>query len=215
MCKKILRRSRQNAKASHEKGLTLVELLIVIAISALIIIALLSLYIAGQKYFFNQSAKADTIEDSRMPMAWISRDIRDATEVLATSPSGTYTTGVNVLVLEVPSVDATGQVISGSFDAIVYRQDPTNPNRLERTIELETGSASSRQAGTRVLADNVSGFVLLFFKEDGITAASPVTDTFIVDVTLISSKMGIQRGNQPFVESLNTRAKLRNKVLPT
>ena len=63
--------------------MTLIELLIVVAISAVIMIALLSLYMEGQKYFFNENAKADTIEDSRFPMTWISRDVREALQVVA------------------------------------------------------------------------------------------------------------------------------------
>ena len=70
--KRLISRKRRPSPS----GMTLIELLIVIAISAVILIALLSLYIAGQKYFFNQDSRADTIEESRMPMSWISRDIR-------------------------------------------------------------------------------------------------------------------------------------------
>lgn len=191
--------------------MTLIELLIVVAISAIIMIALLSLYMAGQRYFFNEDAKADAIEDSRMPMTWISRDIREALQVVATH--GSYTTGANTLVLEVPPTDpTTGALMTGSPDHIIYRRNPTYPERLERIIDAT--DTSGRQDDTRVMADAVNAFGLIYYKQDGTTPASPITDTFIVDITLSSTKAGIQRANQPFVEALNTRVRLRNKALP-
>jgi prepilin-type N-terminal cleavage/methylation domain-containing protein len=192
------------------RGMTLIELLIVGAISAIIMIALLSLYMAGQRYFFNEDAKADAIEDSRMPMTWISRDVREALQVVASH--GSYTTDANTIVLELPSLDpATGVLMTGSQDYIVYRRDPGFPERLERIIDAAEGTG--RQDDTRVMADAVNAFGMIYYKQDGITQASTVTEAFIVDVTLSSTKRGIQRNNQPFVEALNTRIRLRNKAV--
>ncbi len=192
------------------RGMTLIELLIVVAISAIIMIALLSLYVAGQRYFFNEDAKADAIEDSRMPMTWISRDVREALQVVASH--GSFTTDANTIVLEVPSVDpATGSLMTGSQDYIIYRRNPSYPERLERIIEAAAGTG--RQNAKRVMADAVNAFGLIYYQQDGITEASTITDTFIVDVTLSSTKKGLQRKNHPFVEALTTRVRLRNKAV--
>jgi prepilin-type N-terminal cleavage/methylation domain-containing protein len=197
-------------KRKAPKGLTLIELLIVVAISAVIMIALLSLYMEGQKYFFNENAKADTIEDSRFPMTWISRDLREALQVVASH--GSYSTDANTVVLELPSLDpGTGALMTGSQDYIIYRRNPDYPEKLERIIDAAEGTG--RQDRTRVMADAVNAFVLTYYQQDGITPASPITDTFIVDVTLSSSIKGIQRTNQPYVEPLNTRVRLRNKAV--
>jgi prepilin-type N-terminal cleavage/methylation domain-containing protein len=197
-------------KRKAPKGLTLIELLIVVAISAVIMIALLSLYMEGQKYFFNENAKADTIEDSRFPMTWISRDLREALQVVASH--GSYSTDANTVVLELPSLDpGTGALMTGSQDYIIYRRNPDYPEKLERIIDAAEGTG--RQDRTRVMADAVNAFVLTYYQQDGITPASPITDTFIVDITLSSSIKGIQRTNQPYVEPLNTRVRLRNKAV--
>jgi len=173
-------------------------------------IALLSLYMEGQKYFFNENAKADTIEDSRFPMTWISRDVREAFQVVASH--GSYSTDANTVVLELPSIDpGTGALMTGSLDYIIYRRNPTYPEKLERIIDAAEGTG--RQDRTRVMADAVNAFVLTYYQQDGITPASPYTDTFIVDITLSSSMKGIQRTNQPYVEPLNTRVRLRNKAV--
>ncbi len=201
------------------KGMTLIELLIVVAISAIILISLLSLYIAGQKYFFNQNSRADTIEDSRMPMAWVSRDIRDASQVfngtLTAYNGSSYTTSETCLVLEVPSLDGVGN-ISGTTDYIIY---VWTGNRLVRIIDAD--DTSSRQDGSRVLADNLlndgSGgppFKLKYFQSDGATeVTSGYNDAFIVEVELTSQGRALQRGGQNFVETVRTQAKLRNKVV--
>ena len=190
--------------------MSLIELLIVVAISAIIMIALLSLYMAGQRYFFNEDAKAEAIEDSRMPMTWISRDVREALQVVASY--GAYSTDANTIVLEVPSIDpATGSLMTGSQDYIIYRRDPAAPERLERIVDAAAGTG--RQDDTRVMADAVNAFGLIYYMQDGTTEAATITDTFIVDVTLSSTKKGIQRSNQPFVEALTTRIRLRNKAV--
>jgi prepilin-type N-terminal cleavage/methylation domain-containing protein len=197
-------------KRKAPKGLTLIELLIVVAISAVIMIALLSLYMEGQKYFFNEDAKADAIEDSRFPMTWISRDLREALQVVASH--GSYSTDENTVVLEVPSIDpGTGALMTGSQDYIIYRRNPNYPEKLERIIVAAPGTG--RQDRTRVMADAVNAFGLTYYKQDGITPATTITDTFIVDITLSSSMKGIQRTNQPYVEALNTRVRLRNKAV--
>ncbi len=190
--------------------MTLIELLIVVAISAVIMIALLQLYMAGQRYFFNEDAKADAFEDSRMPMTWISRDVREALQVVATQ--GSYATSADTIVLEVPSIDpGTGSLMTGSQDYIIYRRNPTYPEKLERIIVAASGTG--RQNDRRIMANAVNAFSLAYYKQDGITPASTITDTFIVDVTLSSTKKGIQRTNHPFVEALNTRIRLRNKAM--
>lgn len=223
---KAKKNTRRDGAARRPRGMSLIEVLIVVAISALIMIALLSLYMAGQKYFFNQNSRADTIEESRMPMAWISRDIRDANTVhdgAVTAYNGqTYTTGANCLVLELPSIDAAGLIITGSTDYIVYELDTTN-HQLLRIVDPGAGT---RQSSTRVMATDIVGdgsggqpFKLKYFRSDGTTEifasyGDATNGAFIVEVELTSQGRSIQRGNQPFLETVRTQAKLRNKNIP-
>jgi hypothetical protein len=199
--------------------MTLIELLIVVALSAVILIALLSLYVAGQKYFFNQNSRADTIEDSRMPMSWVSRDIREANQVyngtLTAYNGSSYTTGESCLVLELSSLDVSGN-ISGNTDYIIYAW---NGRRLSRIVDAD--ATSSRQSGSRVMADNLVNdgsdgppFKLKYFESDGVTeVTSGYNDVFIVEVELTSQGRALQRAGRPFVETVRTQAKLRNKVV--
>jgi len=206
-------------RKSRSKGMTLVELLIVIAISSVIVLSLLFLYTNGMKYFFNQNSRADAIEGSRLPMAWVSRDIRDANQVLDGSfeayDGSSYATGPSCIVLEVPSLDVTGNV-SATLDHIIYAWAGT---RLIRIVDAD--DASSRRDGSRILADDLVNdgtggppFRLKYFRSDGVTeVTSGYNDAFIVEVELTCQGRTIQRTGQNYVETVRTQAKLRNKVV--
>ena len=199
-------RSRPTAK-----GLTLIELLVGVAVSALLITALLGLYMAGQRYFFNTSAKADAIEEVRAPMARIARDIREAAQVsqsTVTVGGVDYDTNIDCLVLDLPALDITGMIIPGTEDTVIYSVDVYG--RLHRIV---AANGPGRTNADDVLAENVTGFALAYFKEDGLTPATAFADTFIVTVSLTGAQRAIQRRDQPYVQTLNTRVKLRNKTL--
>ena len=204
-------------KRSSPRGMTLIELLIVVAISSLIMIALLELYTTGQKYFFNQNSRADAIQEGRVPIAGVSRDIRDAQNVvngpIVAFNGITYSSSENTLILSIPKITGTG------ISYIIYDYDSTN-HRLMRIVDKNTGDLENR---TRVMADDLiddgSGvfpFKLKYFRSDGVTEvesgyADNTIGAFIVEVELTTQGRSIQRGGQPFLETVRTQAKLRNK----
>jgi len=195
------------------KGTSLIEILVVIVISAIIVVALLSLFAAGQKYFANQDARADAMEDSRFPITWMTRDIKEAVQVVpgpVDIGGSSYSTSANCLVLQVPSIDGTGAIIDidNDLDYIVYQRNSTNTNHLERIIDGKDG-VSSRIDSTRIVADDVNSFSLSFFKSDG-SAVSSYSETATIDISLSSTRTGIGR---TFQEAVNTKVKLRNKAI--
>ena len=193
--------------------MSLIEILVVIVISAIIVVALLALFAAGQKYFANQDARADAMEDSRFPITWMTRDIKEAVQVVPgpVDVNGTsYSTSANCLVLQVPSIDGTGAIIDidNDLDYIVYQRNSTNTNQLERIIDGKDG-VSSRIDSTRIVADDVNSFSLSFFDADG-GSVSGYAETATIDISLSSTRTGIGR---TFQEGVNTRVKLRNKAI--
>lgn len=222
----FMKRHRRGMTASRPRGMTLIELLIGVALSALLLIALLALYIEGQKQFFNQNSRADTIDEIRTDMARISRDIRDAANVAVSTTAydgQQYTTGADCVVLETPSLDGSGLIIPGSVDHIIYSYDSGN-NRLVRIVSPQGGTRQSQRTIQAVnLAIPASGlppFNLRYFSWDGMTeVTSAYADAddgaFIIEVELTAQGRSIQRGGKPFVETFRTQAKLRNKVVPS
>ena len=188
------------------QGLTLVELLVVLALSALIILALVTLYTSGQRYFINQDAEAKVLREGRYVLDWIARDIKEGIQVVQTWNG--YTTSTNCLILQVPAVDGTGLIIDiqNEFDYIIYRQKPDDPKRLERILDAKDG-VSSRIDSTRQLAERVDAFSLSSQGMD-LSSIGDLSTVFSIDVALTTRQ---NRYGRDFQETLATVVKLRNK----
>lgn len=224
--KTFLRGPRPRRRRTPACGMTLIEMLVGIAVAAVVMIGLLQLYVAGQKYFFNQNSRTNTIEQSRVPMGRISRDIREATSVAdgpVTAFDGrTYSTGLTSIVLGVPSIDGAGMFIAGSTDYIIYSYDAAS-QRLLRIVSV-TGGVRTNHVDTIAanLTDDGSGgfpFKLKYFRSDAMTEIhsnyGDATDgAYIVEVELTSQGRSVQRMGQNFVETVRTQATLRNKIVP-
>ena len=195
-----------NQEKSKPKGFSLVELLVIVAIGSFMILAMLSLYVAGQRYFMTGSARTDVLRDNRQVLNYISRDVKEAIQVL---PSwDVYATSSDCLILQVPSLDSNGLIIDidNQSDYIVYRLNSEYPNRLERIIDANDG-VSSREDSSRTIATRVNSFQL---RSGGVelSAVSSFSQVSSVEVTLITTKNLLGR---TFQETLRTGVKLRNK----
>lgn len=201
---------------SKTRGITLIEVLIGMVLMVIVVLALFSLYNTGQKYFVNQNIKSDILNNNRVTLTWLSRDIKEAVQVIPgpIDINGTfYSTSSGSIVLRLPSIDADGIIIDidNEFDYLVYQMDPENSTQIVRIVDGKDG-VSSRVDGNRVLAENVSSLVLVFLDSDGMEILNPLdySDTAIVDIGLTSLKKGVQRTYQ---ETINTQTKLRNKKI--
>ncbi|MQY60693.1 hypothetical protein GH153_02505 [bacterium] len=195
-----------NQEKSKPEGFSFVELLVTVTISSFMIVAMLSLYVAGQKYFMTGSARSDVLRDNRQVLNYVSRDIKEAIQVI---PSwDVYDTSTDCLILQVPSVDSSGLIIDidSQFDYIVYRLNSEYPNRLERVIDANDG-VSNREDSSRTITTRVNSFQL---RSGGVelSAVSSFDQVSSVDITLVTAKNLFGR---TFQETLRTGVKLRNK----
>ena len=191
---------------SSQRGFTLLELLIALVLGSMVMAGLIELYSTGQKYFINESARSDIVRDGRSVLLWMSRDIKEAIQVM--SSYDTYSTTTNSLVLRVPSIDADGVIldIDTDFDYIVYQLNSIISSKLERIVIPKSG-VSSRAVSNRVLANSVNSIVL---KSDG-TELSSVGDVLTIESIDIDLILRELRFDRTFEEPLNTMVKLRNK----
>ncbi len=136
--------SKIKQRKSQPKGITLVEVLVTVTISSLMILAMFSLYVAGQRYFVTGTARSDVLRDKRQVLNYISRDVQEAIKVMPTWD--VYTTSSDCLILQVSSIDSSGLIIDidSQFDYIVYRLNSEYPNRLERIIDANDGLSSGK-----------------------------------------------------------------------
>ncbi len=198
---------------TRTRGITLIEVLIGMVLMVIVILALFSLYNTGQKYFVNQNVKSDILNNNRVTLTWLSRDIKEAIQVIPgpIDINGTsYSTSSESIVLRVPSIDADGIIIDidTDFDYLVFQMNPEEATQIIRIVDGKDG-VSSRVDGSRVLAENISSFELGFLDSYGV-AVSDYSETAIVDIGLTSLRKGVQRTYQ---ETVNTQTKLRNKAI--
>jgi len=197
---------KYNQEKSKPKGFSLVELLVIVAIGSFLVLAMLSLYVAGQRYFMNGSARSDVLRDNRQVLNYVSRDVKEAIQVMPTWD--VYTTSSDCLILQVSSVDSSGLIIDidSQFDYIVYRLNSEYPNRMERIIDANDG-VSNRVDSSRTIATRVNSFQL---SSGGVelSAVSNFEQVSSVDITLITTQSQLGR---TFQETLRTGVKLRNK----
>ncbi len=140
-------------KLANQKGFTLIEVVIVIGIFSLLMIALLDLFDWHNKIFLLERADTEATGSARTAMNNMTENISQASSVVTSHTFGstTYTTGTNTLVLQIPSYNSSGNIITGTYDYVAYYK---SGNALYQI--LEAGSGSARKANTKQLATNAA-----------------------------------------------------------
>jgi len=163
-------------KLSSRCGFTLSEFLIIASIMIIAITISLQSFVALNKDYKVLIGYLSSYLKGREAIDKISKDCRSAVQVMD-SYSG-YTTTDDCLVLKVPSIDASGNIIdvNNAFDYIIYRilgQD------LWKTVI--PGASSSRTAVNAVLKESVES---LYMACDGTPLSSVAHKSTVMHLTL-------------------------------
>jgi prepilin-type N-terminal cleavage/methylation domain-containing protein len=152
-------------------GFTLLEVLIALALALIIFSAMTTIYIRYGSYFASQTAAVSVGETAAISLNELSELVPQADTVVSsrTFSGTTYTTGATTLILELPSVSSTGDVIASTYDYVVFY---VKNGILYRTMEI--GSGSIRHAGTKLLTDKL-GAVSFIYDNADVTQAKSVT----------------------------------------
>lgn len=126
-------------------GFTLVELQLASLVAIIVLSAIIALYIFSWRSFTIGSALLDVYANSRNASGLLTRDIRNASQVVPSH--GSYTTTDNSIVLMVPSIDASKAIISAHYDYITYRLQNTDLYRI-----VEPDALSARQSENSIIA---------------------------------------------------------------
>src|SRR5579872_5427522 len=142
-------------KKDHSSGFTLIEL--IIAISITVVAGSLLIVILGQNnnIFLQQESTINEGMSANNASLVISDAIKQAAAIAASSPTNpVYTTNINTIVLQLPSIDGSGNIISNSFDYIVIAPDNSKPAILR--YQVFPTSPSVRASANRVLLTNLA-----------------------------------------------------------
>lgn len=203
---------------SSNKGLTLVEMQISAAITVIVIVAAMSLYLMAWRSFALGNGYMDIYSDSRMAMEKMARDIRWGAQI--ESSYGGYTTANNSMILKIPSVNTSGDVVGGYYDRVIY--NVSSDNKLHRIVRIDTAVPNSgRSNDDRVIAKNCSPSNFLLGTVDEGTGAFqslgsvPILSTInnvAVSLPISSSMLSFSGGTtQQVALTPTTTIRLRNK----
>jgi len=160
-------------------GTTLVETIVLIAISTIALLALINLFLIFNSIYGYQRAFIATAGSAGSAISALEAAVLPAERVLALrSFSGTtYTSTTTSLVLELPAVDASGNLILGAKDYIAFYVSSTT---LYHLIEADAGSV--RLSGVTTLSTTLSS---LSFSYDNADFAQVTRVTAEVETSML------------------------------
>jgi prepilin-type N-terminal cleavage/methylation domain-containing protein len=178
---------------TNKKGFTLIEVVLVIVLFTMLSLAVMDMYSGQNKIFNFQSSELIITNDARMALDEIDNYVRGSNRVLAAYD--TYTTGASTLILQMHSLDATGIMIPGTFDTVLFYMDGSKLMR-----KLIPDASSSRQASEKMLADNVTSLTFTYNNAD------------ISLVTEVSEEIALSHSSATATRSITVSSKaiLRN-----
>ena len=180
------------------RGFSIIEMVIVIAISVIIMLSVIEIYITYSNSYLYQNAAINTSSSAAAFLNEFSDMSLQADAIVAsrTVSGTTYTTGSTTVVFEIPAINSSGDVVSNAYDYAILYASSTGAYRL-----LDVNGSSVRVAGTKKFSDFVNN--LTFTYDNGSpTAATSVT----ADITTISLVK-----QETFSSHLKQQVYLRNK----
>jgi hypothetical protein len=139
--------------------MSLADMLITIFILVTIVTLMTGMYLAYIYVYKIQVAYNELITSNNIALDKISNIIKGADKVVDAKNinSVDYTTDYDTLILELPSVDASQNIITGSYDYIVYFRDVADQAKLK--YDVAPAGGSSRKAGFQMVGDFVNTLV--------------------------------------------------------
>lgn len=134
-----------------DKGVTLLELMIVLVISAVLVGGIYTLFTTQQRSYFVQDQVAGIQQDARAALTIMARDIRMAGMVIGAGNGGGFSDG---------STDFTLVLPSGNYNfAITPQNNTTTPDQLTVVLSVqELGEVLAVNGDVVTLDDGVSYF---------------------------------------------------------
>lgn len=148
---------------SKNRGFSFAEALIALAILIFVLLAMLFIFKNFSGVFSFQQASIRTSGSARTAADEIQSTVLQADKVVEThSFSGnSYDTDGDTLVLEIPAVDGSGNILSGKYDYAVFYVNGTN---LYKRVDAD--GESSRSSETKQLSDTLSSIAFTYDNVD-------------------------------------------------
>lgn len=134
------------------KGLTLVEIIIVLGISTIAGVLLLMVMINSLGIFYKQSSKVSEGLNANEALTHIRRTIKESSGIASSYTGGgtTYTSSNTQIIFKIAAIDAANNIIADTFDYFVYFQDQ---NYLR--FKIFPDALSSRKAADQIFSNSL------------------------------------------------------------
>lgn len=142
--------------SKRQAGFTLLEVLIAVMITSLVGFLLVQALVQNNGLYISQVAKVTQGLSLNDVSILISNDIKSASSVAVGYPASapTLLSSDTSLVLQVPALDASGNVMTSVYDYYIITQDTSNPKILREYLYPDP--SSSRKSHNRVLITNLA-----------------------------------------------------------
>ncbi|MDO8408224.1 MAG: type II secretion system protein [bacterium] len=179
------------------RGMTLIEVLVAMAISGILLAALANLFGTFNALYAYQNAFRNTAGASGAVLHGIEAAALPSDRILSTHDfAGTsYGSGAGTLVLELPSIDASGAIVPGQYDYVAFYRSGVSAYRI-----VAASSGSVRHSGTTKLGDAIVSLSFSYDNAD-VTLAKDVT----IDVVASTTERGRETASH-----LSETLRLRN-----
>lgn len=176
-------------KTLPKNGLTLVEVLITLLIFVVVSGLLLIILFNTSGLQFRQSFKIDQGLRSNDALIKVKENIKVSLQVAVGYPENfpTFTSGNNILVLKVASVDQSNNIIANTFDYFVYVVE--NGSLKEKVFP---SALSSRKSTDEILAQNIESFILDYTDSSG-QSTSPSAAVKVKSSLKVAQKIGAKQ----------------------
>jgi hypothetical protein len=177
---------------------SLAETVIATAVLIFILVALIVLYNNYLKSYHNQETRISMGTAAREAMKELQSAALQANQIVASQTifGVTYTTGAHTVVLRIPSIDGSGNIVSGKYDYAVFYLTGKN---LYRSVQADV--ASSRSSVSNKISDAVNTLIFSYDNPDLSQATKIETDIEMLAIA----------GGQNVSLDLHQKIYLRNK----
>ncbi|MDP4001196.1 MAG: prepilin-type N-terminal cleavage/methylation domain-containing protein [bacterium] len=175
------------------RGFTLVELVIVIAMVAVLSLVITGLFIGQNRLYKTQTTELKVNGGARASLDDIDSSVRGANRAAASYTS--YIASSQVLILEIQSIDIKDHLIPATYDYVVYY---LYNGSLMRQIYPNVFSV--RAGGIKKLAENVTGLVFTLDNIDYNLVTEVTTDLTIQE----------DAGTQNKSITISSKSRMRN-----
>lgn len=181
------------------KGFTLVEIIVVVAISVVLILVGTGIFLSNGRFYENQKGEIMSVNATREAADRVNEFARGADSILSSRIFGgtNYTTDAAGVIFRLPAIDSSGNLLAAAYDHIFFGRDPGNASRLLLIVD---GAAGSLRGSRTLEVSNRLAAVTLAYDDADPTLAGQVIYTITVTET----------GRSPGSEEVTGTATLRN-----